>query len=138
MCCEVLSLFVAFASRRSIVRSFFFLEASGECLTDSLAMMLQPILECFKKATLSILLYPFIVLSSILSFLEREKHGKDEVQGKASPLAESTGGASGDLPVRPGEPPELSRQDGDIPSVRSRGTADFNKFQTSSTGCTTG
>jgi hypothetical protein len=47
---EVLALFVTFVSRRSIARSFFFLEASGECLTDSLPMMLQPVFECFKKA----------------------------------------------------------------------------------------
>lgn len=53
-CCwalQVLSLFVTFASRRSIARSFFFLEASGECLTDSVSMMLQPVFECGKKAS---------------------------------------------------------------------------------------
>ena len=47
---QAVTLLVILSSRRSIVGSFFYLEASGECLTDSVVMMLQPIFECFKKA----------------------------------------------------------------------------------------
>ena len=50
---QAVTLLVILSSRRSIVGSFFYLEASGECLTDSVVMMLQPILECFKKAVFS-------------------------------------------------------------------------------------
>lgn len=65
----VLALFVTFVSRRSIARSFFFLEASGECLTDSLPMMLQPVFECFKKVVLA-LIFLFGV-ASLLSCKDR-------------------------------------------------------------------
>ena len=52
---QAVTLLVILSSRRSIVGSFFYLEASGECLTDSVVMMLQPIFECFKKAVFSLM-----------------------------------------------------------------------------------
>ncbi|CAJ1405297.1 unnamed protein product [Effrenium voratum] len=48
----VLSLVVTWAGRFNLRRSFFFLEAAGECLMDSPAMMAQPCIECLKKALL--------------------------------------------------------------------------------------
>jgi len=59
------TLLVILSSRRSIVGSFFYLEASGECLTDSVIMMLQPIFECFKKVLLALIF--LFGLASLLS-----------------------------------------------------------------------